>query len=323
MSRLSKRAQRARSLIAAAALSVLGCDPDGLGRSNPNFLVVGHHGAPNLAAENTINSFKAAMAVGANAIEADFCITGDDVIVAFHDSDPDSAVALARQAGGEGYAFLPFVPPVGSSWRRPVNQLTLAELRVHYGYRLADGGRDFDAAIPTFREVLDWCADEPDVRALYLDLKFGANEVAAAIQLLRELWGALADPSLPSLQGVDFYLLTIHPNIIEALKQERAALGANTLRVVLDFEEPGSLPATVGAGLRDVSVGLTPSFTWSSYKREIAEVVDAREARQIDSVLAWTFDRTTQLAELLYYSVDGIITNDPATLRRMWKETLE
>jgi glycerophosphoryl diester phosphodiesterase len=118
-------------------------------------------------------------------------------------------------------------------------------------------------------------------------------------------------------------LLTVHANIIDALKQERAALGADALRVVWDFEEPGALAATVGAGLRDVSVGLTPSFTWSAYKREIAEIVDAREARQIDSVLAWTFDRTTQLAELLYYSVDGIITNDPATLHRMWKETLE
>lgn len=323
MSRPDAKPRRPRWLVAAAVLSLVGCDPDGLGRSNPNFLVVGHHGAPNLAAENTVNSFKAAMAVGANAIETDFCITSDDVIVAFHDCDPDSPVALARQAGGEGYAFLPFVPPVDSSWRRPVNQLTLAELRVHYGYRLADGGRDFDAAIPTFREVLDWCASEPDLRALYLDLKFDANQVAAATQLLRELWDTLADPSLPSLKGVGFYLLTIHANIIEALKQERATLGADALHIVWDFEAPGALSATVGAGLRDVSVGLTPSFTWSGYKREIAEIVDAREARQVDSVLAWTFDRTTQLAELLYYSVDGVITNDPGTLHRMWKETLE
>jgi glycerophosphoryl diester phosphodiesterase len=164
--RRAAKPKPALPLVAAAVLSLVGCDPDGLGRSNPNFLVVGHHGAPNLAAENTVNSFKAAVAVGANAIEADFCITGDNVIVAFHDRDPDSPIAIARQAGGEGYAWLPFVPPVGSSWRRPVNALTLAELRVHYGYRLAEGGRDFDAAIPTLREVLDWCASEPELRAL-------------------------------------------------------------------------------------------------------------------------------------------------------------
>lgn len=317
---LVAKPRSALPLVAAAVLSLAGCDPDGLGRENPNFLVVGHHGAPNLAAENTINSFKAAVAVGANAIEIDFCITSDDVIVAFHDRDPDSPVALARQAGGEGYAWLPFVPPVDSSWRRPVNQLTLAELRIHYGYRLADGGRDYDAVIPTLQEVLDWCATESDLRAVYLDLKFDPSEVAAAPRLLRELWAAR---EAKSLQYIDFYLLTVHANVIDALKLERNALGANPLRVVWDFEEPGALSATVGAGLRDVSVGLTPSFTWSGYKREIAEIVQARESRQIDSVLAWTFDRTTQLAELLYYSVDGIITNDPATLHHMWKETIE
>lgn len=302
-------------------LALLGCDPAGLGRSNPDFRVVGHHGAPNLAAENTVNSFEAAAAVGANAIETDFCITSDHVLVAFHDCDPDSAIALARQAGGEGYAWLPFVPPVDSVWRRPVSQLTLAELREHYGYRLADGGRDYDAVIPTLRDVLDWCASELKLRAVYLDLKFDLGEAPAAVQLLRELWSAWQADT--KLQGIDFYLLTVHGEIVDALKQERTTLGATDLRIVWDFEEPGALSATLGAGLRDVSVGLTPSFTWSGYKREIADIVDAREARQIDSVLAWTFDRTTQLAELLYYSVDGVITNDPATLHRMWKETLE
>jgi glycerophosphoryl diester phosphodiesterase len=312
---------RSALLAAAVTCSLFGCDPDGLGRSNPNFLVVGHRGAPNLAAENTIASFKAAISVGANSIETDFCMTADDVIVTFHDRDPDGPVALARQTGAEGLAFIPFVPPVGSIWRRPVNQLTLSELRIHYGYRLADGGRDYDAAIPTLEDVLEWCESEPELRALYLDLKFEPGEQAAVSRLVRELWDAWQAKDL--LQKIDFYLLTIHAEVVEALKRERTALGAAALHVVWDYEQPGALAATVDAGLRDVSVGLTPSFTWSAYKREIAEIVEAREARQIDSVLSWTFDRTTQLAELLYYSVDGIMTNDPATLRHMWKETLE
>jgi hypothetical protein len=100
-------------------------------------------------------------------------------------------------------------------------------------------------------------------------------------------------------------------------------LGADPMRVVWDFEQPGALSATIGAGLRDVSTGLTPSTTWFGYKREIAHIVEARERGEIDSVLAWTFDKKMQLAELLYYSVDGIITNDPSTLSHMWKETLE
>lgn len=313
-----------------ASLALTGCDPPGLGRSNPKFLVVGHHGAPNLAAENTVRSYEAAVAVGANAIETDFCVTKDNVIVAFHDCDPDSAVALARQAGGEGFAWLPFVPPVGSEWRRPTNQLTLSELREHYGYRVAEGSQDFDAKIPTLDEALDWLSAESRVRAVYLDLKFEPSEIAAARQLFDEVWNRVrpadgdggADAGAP-LQHLKVYFLTVHREVVDALKEEQRTLGADPLRVVWDFEQPGALSGTIEAGLRDVSVGLTPSFTWSGYKREIADIVQAREAGQIDSVLAWTFDRTMELAELLYYSVDGVITNDPATLSRMWKETIE
>jgi len=316
------RAWPARLACLFVGLAVFGCDPVGLGKSNPNFHVVGHHGAPNLAPENTVRSFEASMAVGANAMEIDVCVTKDDVIVAFHDRDPDSGVALARQAGGEGYAWLPFVPGVGSLWRRPVSTLTLAELREHYGYRRADAGRDESATIPTLAEVLAWAVSEPALRAVYFDLKFDPrSELLAGPKLVRELWDAWRAEE--ALQGVELYLLTVHEDMIVALKDERASLGADPLRVVWDFEEPGALAATIGAPLRDVSTGLTPSFTWSSYKREIARIVDAREDGKIDSVLAWTFDRESQLAELLYYSVDGIITNDPATLNRMWQETLQ
>ena len=348
-----------RDLLKTAPLALLGCDPDGLGLSNPNFLVVGHHGAPNLAPENTLRSFEASVAVGANTMEIDLCVTKDNVLVAFHDRDPDSGIALARQAGGEGYQWLPFVPGVDSPWRRPVSALTLSELRQFYGYRRKDGGRDFSAVIPTFTEVLEWVASvaertplgfgnsalgeggsageavgaageagagggkalEPPLKAIYLDLKFDPKaEGAAGAELIRQLWDAWQGSA--ALQKVRFYLLTVHAEFIAALKREQADLGAEPLRVVWDFEHPGALDATLKAGLRDVSTGLTPSFTWSDYKREIAQAVRARQAGKIDSVLAWTFDREMQLAELLYYSVDGIITNEPASLYRMWQETL-
>ncbi|MBI4953872.1 MAG: hypothetical protein HY908_17745 [Myxococcales bacterium] len=88
-------------------------------------------------------------------------------------------------------------------------------------------------------------------------------------------------------------------------------------------EEAGALGGTLDVGLRDVSMGLTPSQDWHTYKREVAETVDAREAGAIDSVTVWTFDRDMQLAELLYYSVDGVMTNEPALLYRMWQDSLE
>lgn len=309
-----------KRLALLALVSLLSCDPDGDGTPNPNFLVVGHHGAPNLAPENTIAGFQASVAVGANAMEVDLCVTKDGSVVAFHDRDPDDSVALARQAGGEGYKWIPFVPDVGSPWRRPVSQLTLAELRQSYGYRLLDGGRDPTVVIPTLADVLEWARTSSALKAIYFDLKFDLSELAAGPQVVRELADAL--DATPDLKRVRFYLLTVHPEIIKALQNERRNRRADPLRIVWDFEQPGALPASTGAGLRDISMGLTPSFTWSGYKRQIASSVRARDEGSVDSVLAWTFDREDQLAELLYYSVDGIITNDPATLARMWKETL-
>jgi glycerophosphoryl diester phosphodiesterase len=311
---------RASALLVGAS-SLMGCAPDGLGRSNPNFLVVGHHGAPNLAPENTIPSFEVATVLGANGIELDFCITKDGTLVALHDCNPDDPIALARQTGREGFNWLPDVPTLGSPWRKPSNELTLDELRQYYGYRRFDGLRDPTAVIPTLAEVVAWLVTEPRIKAIYLDLKFGPTEQAPARQALREVWAAWQ--ANPNLQSVRFYFLNVHREIVDVLIDEQQVDAADPLRVVWDYEGPGALGATLGAGLRDISVGLTPTFAWSDYRQEIADMVDSRERKEIDSVLAWTFDRERQLAELLYYSVDGIITNDVSTLHRMWQETLE
>lgn len=48
-------------------------------------LIIGHRGAPSYAKENTINSFKKAMALGVDMIEFDVRRTRDHVLIAFHD----------------------------------------------------------------------------------------------------------------------------------------------------------------------------------------------------------------------------------------------
>src|SRR5687768_909927 len=120
---------RASSILVALAFAASGCDPVGLGRSNPDFLVIGHRGSPDHSPENTIRSFEVAIALGANAVELDFCRTLDDVYVAIHDCDPDGEIAIARQEGAEGFTFIPRVPATGDPRRKPVSELTLVELR--------------------------------------------------------------------------------------------------------------------------------------------------------------------------------------------------
>ena len=309
-------------VILGAAIALWGCDPVGLGEPNPNFLVVGHRGSPTIAAENTISSFRVALSLGANAIETDVCITQDGTYVLWHDRDPDDPIALARQAGGENLAFIPLVPAVGSTWRRPVDELTLAEFRAHYGYGNIWGEESEIHRIPTLDEFFDWAANEPGLKHVYLDTKLGPDQDAE----LRGLVGMLAERiGDPAFERLSFTMLNAARPLALSLEEERTALGVldTRVRVAWDFEEPGALGATRRAGLRDISVGLTPSITWSDFKDEIAEMVDARERGSIDSVTVWTFDEEQKLAELLYYSVDAVMTNDSALLYSIWQDTLD
>ena len=49
-------------------------------------LVIAHRGAPRLARENTVESFRAAVATGAGGIELDVRRTADGALVVHHDA---------------------------------------------------------------------------------------------------------------------------------------------------------------------------------------------------------------------------------------------
>lgn len=302
-------------------LLVLACDPTGLGRANPDFYVIGHRGAPKLVAENTIRSFRVATALGANAMETDVCRTQDGHFVLWHDYDPDGAIAVARQAGVEGLGFIPLVPKIGSEWRRPVDQLTLEELRTHYGYGNIWGLKEETATIPTLAESFVWITEEAGMRALYLDVKLPEGSVDSVRDLVGEVSAAIE--ATPALAEVQFYMLSVHRDLVDAMEAERVRLGPKNMRTVWDYEELGALDGTLKAGLRDVSTGLVPSITWARFKREAADLVDAREAGKLDSITVWTFDGEDKLTELLYYSVDGVMTNEPGVLYQIWQSTLQ
>jgi glycerophosphoryl diester phosphodiesterase len=278
--------------------------------------VIGHHGAPNEQAENTLPSMQAAIVDGANAVEVDLCVTADDVLVLWHDCDPDDPVALARETGAEGFLYVPDVPAIGSDFRRPVDELTLSEFRDNFGYSMLGDDVDPSARIPTFEEFLTWAGSEPLLEAVYLDIKLTPDQVGYVVPLVSQL------SSDKSLQKVRFIVLSTHTEIVEPVEAERRRLGVDSPRVAYDSEDPGALDVTLAEGLRDMSIGLTPTRTWSGLVGEVADSVNARDSGKVDTVMVWTIDRETDLAELLYYSVDGIITNDAALLRRLWRAKL-
>ena len=291
-----------------ALVALTGCislDSQGVPKKNPDFLVVGHRGAPNEAAENTLPSYAAALRLGANAIEMDLCVTADGQVVVWHDRDPDETVAVARQNGIEGLPWRPFVPESGSPFRRPIDELQLADFLASHGYS-RDGSRDPLAEIPLFTDFVDWAAGQDGLEAVYLDIK--VIQPAQAARIL-ELAAGL---------DITVYAMSIHRDIVEAMIAEDAP----GVRVVFEHEDPGALEHSEELGLRDLSIGLTVLRSESSVLDEIDAAVDARKKGRIDSITVWTIDEPRAMAVFLFHQVDAVLTNDPLRLHQIWQATL-
>ena len=104
---------------------------------------------------------------GANALEMDVSITKDGVLVLLHDWSPNDNLALARQAGLEGFKYRPFCPHLGSAMRKPVDQLNFEELKKYYGYTFGKPLISDKAPqqIPSFEELARWVSGKPSVKS--------------------------------------------------------------------------------------------------------------------------------------------------------------
>lgn len=295
----------------AFVLGLAGClEPaDFKGKANMRFHVIGHRGAPNAAAENTIASMQAAVAAGANAVEIDLAVTADGVIVLWHDVDPDDTIAVARQAGVEGLLYAPVVPPDGSPHHRRVDQLLLADFLATHGYARSGSTPDPAAPIATLADFVAWLAIEPALDAVYFDVK--VDVPAQAAQIVTEV-ASLAPRSVAT------FFLSPRREIVEAM----VGVGAPTARIVWDFESAGALEGTEALGLRDITTGLTVARSESELLDELETLLEARNKNRVDSVVVWTIDDRMLQGILLYYGVDGIMTNEPAQLFELWQRTL-
>lgn len=128
-------------------------------------LVVAHRGASAVAPENTIEAYRRAVEMGADAIELDVHLTADGELGLLHDETVERTTDLSG----------------------PVASLTLKELgAADAGFRFEapDGTLPFRGKglkVPTFAEVLDWL---PDGIGLVVEVKARAA-TAPAIEALR------------------------------------------------------------------------------------------------------------------------------------------
>jgi glycerophosphoryl diester phosphodiesterase len=282
--------------------------------------VVGHRGLAREAAENTLESFAKAIASGANAIETDVCVTRDGQFVLWHDCRPDDKVALFRQTVEENYMYEPDVPAVGSPWRRPVNELDLADLRRHYGYVLREGEGERKTRIPfiLLDDLLAWLPSEPRLDLVCLDVKLGEKQTAGARDLARYARDARQSGRIP--ESIRLAFLCPEREILQAILTEsrREPLGRGT-SIFADFEFPDALEIAKRFGANCVSFGMGRRL-WPDLRDELAGVLAARDAGRMDSVIVWNVNDEKKLRELVSWRVDGILTDDVRLLRRIVSE---
>jgi glycerophosphoryl diester phosphodiesterase len=288
------------------------------------FVIMGHRGAPRLAPENTILSMRAAMDEGANAVEVDLSMTKDGKVVLWHDWNPDDPVSLARQAGTEpNVAYRPAVPAIGDDMRRPIHELTLVELRAHYGYVSKEQhGERAHAPIPTVAEFARWAARESRLTHVLFDVKIPAAQA--------HLTEALVEQTASAVRGEGGKFVTVYSSpdedVWEALSHkiqgDTVAFDVDPGVTVYDDKDcddaSSEFAVKRGGGyattVRPASYG---NEDWKSLKSLLSCDLEARDRAggRVKKVFAATINDHEMMECLVDMGVDGVMTDDPRRLK--------
>jgi glycerophosphoryl diester phosphodiesterase len=288
------------------------------------FDLEGHRGARGLAPENTLPAFAAALSIGVSTLELDTAITKDGVVVVSHDArlNPD----ITRGADGRWL----------NAPTRAVRQLTLDELghldvgRIRpgsdYSYRFPDQTRMDGVYMPTLAQVfaLARSAGNGEVR-FNIEIKTSPKrpqDTLAPEEFARTLLALIEREGMASrviIQSFDWRALkavqALAPSIPTSyLSSQQRSLdniaagepGGSDWTAGIQFKDQGSVPKMVKAA---------GGAIWSPYFPELSED-QVKEAHALGlQVIPWTVNKTSDMARLIDWGVDGLITDRPDFLR--------
>jgi glycerophosphoryl diester phosphodiesterase len=282
-----------------------------------------------LAPENTLPAFAAALSLGVSTLELDTSITKDGVVVVSHDSrlNPD----ITRGPDGRWLN-----PPT-----RAVRDLTLDEL-AHYDVGRIKPGSDYSTRypdqkrmdgvrMPTLAQVfqLAHSAGNTEVR-FNIEIKTSPDKpadapapeaFAKALLATIEREGMAARVIIQSfdwraLKAVQALAPKIPTSYLSAQQRflDNIAAGkteGSSWTAGIQFSEHGSIPKMVKAA---------GGAIWSPNFPELsAEMVNEAHALGI-KVIPWTVNKTEDMARLIDWGVDGLITDRPDFLRSVMAE---
>lgn len=249
-------------------------------------LIIGHRGAAACAPENTIISFKRAIADGADGIEFDVRLARDRVPVVIHDPD------LRRTAMREGA-----VAALSSTELREVDAGTWFNLRFP-----ALAREEYTRArIPTLREVFELFRDSKAM--LYVEMKCEERESRA---IAARVAGLIKEHEIIESVVVESFTL----GAIRELKRL-----APEIRTAALFE-PKLVPPPYTRRMMRLAEECRADEL--ALHRLLATRRVTKQARERGmNVVVWTVDNPVWLERARRYGLHAVITNNPAVMKRL------
>ena len=307
------------ALMSIALLMLAGCAT--------RFDAQGHRGARGLAPENTLSAFAKALDIGVSTLELDVGVTQDGVVVISHDRYLNADIT--RDSHG---VFLAARGPTLAS-------LTLAELQRY------DVGRQNPASnyAKSFPQQQGVDAERiPTLASLFAlvrrrgatDVRFNietklspnaASDTLAPEPFVRALIAEIRQAGLANratIQSFDWRTLRIAereaPEIVTVHLTNQQGTG-DTVQI----GKPGASPWLAGFDVDDYA-GSVPKLVkaaggtvWSPNFKDVTQAM-VQEAQSIGlKIVPWTVNDEPDLARLLDWRVDGLITDYPDRLRAL------
>lgn len=291
------------------------------------FDLQGHRGTRGLAPENTLPAFQRALEIGVTTLETDLAVTRDGVLVISHDPvlNPD----LVRDPDGKWL----------SSKGPPIHSLTLEELRRYdigrtnpasaYGKQWpeqtpADGQR-----FPTLKEVLA-LGKGNDVR-FAIETKItptSGDETPDPATFARLVVAAVRDAGMSdrvSVLSFDWRTLVEVRKLAPEIPTVCITQQTNNFDNVKGlFGKPSAWTAGLDLAKFDDSVPrlvkAAGCHTWSSFFRNLTPaLVDEAHALGL-VVLPWTVNDPRDMARMIDWRLDGLVTDYPDRARKAMAE---
>lgn len=309
------------AVIGAALLALSGCAT--------RFDLQAHRGGRGLAPENTLTSFSKALEIGVSTLELDVGITKDGVMVISHDRylNPD----ITRDAQGKFLAERG--PTIASLNFSELQRYDVGRQNPASNYAKSfpqQQGTDSER-VPPLASLFDLVAKRgaTDVR-FNIETKLSPNAAAETLArepFVRALIAEIRKAGLShraTIQSFDWRTLQIAqreaPEIVTVHLTSQQGAGD-----MVQVGKPGASPWLAGLDVDDFA-GSVPKLVkaaggtvWSPNFKDVTEVL-VREAQSLGlKVVPWTVNDEVDLARLLDWKVDGLITDYPDRLRALMK----